>query len=231
MTETSIIPLQQTFYDVNKSKIVPWELKSSYTLDLESIACFCALGFMLEKDTFFNEIKVIPPSTKYFVDNENRISNFEKKWSWHYSPKSSSFSTILDDFTDIFETYINNNTNGKSILLPISGGLDSRTIIVPIKNRQDLILSSYEFENGYRETVYGKEIANIYKIPYYSQIIPRGYLWNNLEKISKLNNCFTEFTHSRQCAVLNNWSSLGQKILLGHGGDLFFDSQYKLKTS
>ena len=112
----------------------------------------------------------------------------------------------------------------QKILLPISGGLDSRTILASISNNENLTLGSYEFEGGISEIKYGLEMAREFSIPIYTEKISNGYLWNKIDKLVKLNNCFTEFTHPRQLAILENWKNLGNIVLLGHMGDILFDS-------
>jgi hypothetical protein len=223
-TEIPIIPIKQKFYNCLTDKIVNWEFDSKNNLDLKAIASFCYLGFMLDDDTFYDQIKVLRPSTKIILE-DNNIKSKEKIWEWHYNPTQRTLEEILEEFTDIFENIVVNKSNGKKILLPISGGLDSRTLFVPVKGIPNLTLAAYEFEGGINETRYGKELAECFSLPLYTQKLPKGYLWSKIEKLIKLNNCFSEFTHPRQLAVLDNWKSLGDIVLLGHMGDLLFESQ------
>jgi len=204
--------------------IVPWEINSQNELDLKSIVTFCSMGFMLEKDTYFKGIKVIQPSSQYTLDKHNKILEMKAGWEWYYKPQDRSFNDVVEEFSNIFESIVIESTKNKSILLPISGGLDSRTLFVPIRGRSDLTLASYEFEDGFNETSFGESLSQIYNIPFYSQKISRGYLWGKIEQVSKMNNCFSEFTHPRQAAVIESWKGLGSRILLGHFGDALFDS-------
>jgi len=221
---TSIIPINQTFYNKKRNEIIDWGIDTNNSLDFEAIASFCCLGFMLDDDTFYNEIKVIRPSTKINF-NGSKILKRDKVWEWHYSPTDKSFENILQEFTDIFEKNITKKSKGKKILLPISGGIDSRTLFVPIKDEPNLTLSSYEFEDGLDEIKYGKELAERFDHKIYTQKIPKGYLWHKINKLIKINKCFSEFTHPRQLAVLDNWKGLSDIVLLGHMGDLLFESQ------
>ena len=222
--QTSIIPIHQKFYNKQTNELTNWEVKTTNSIDLKAIASFCSLRFMLDDDTFYNEIKVIRPSTKINF-NGSKILKRDKIWEWHYSPTDKSFENILQEFTDIFEKNITRKSKGKKILLPISGGIDSRTLFVPIKDEANLTLSSYEFEGGLNETIYGKKLAERFDHKIYTQKIPKGYLWHKINKLKKINKCFSEFTHPRQLAVLDNWKGLGDIVLLGHMGDLLFDSQ------
>ena len=225
INQIPIIPIEQTFYNKNSNKLINWEPHSQYELDLSAISSFIALGFMLEDSTYFTDIKVLQPSTKYTIDTTKNIQNLQQTWQWHYNPSDRSFDEILEEFSALFEKLIINNIKNRSILLPISGGLDSRTLFVPLKNKSKLTLCSYEFEDGVSELETGKRISERFKIPFYSEKIQRGYLWDKLDEFHQLNKCFTDFTHPRQVATINHWKGLGDVILLGHWGDVLFDKQ------
>ena len=61
----SIIPSEQTFYKLNSKEVVDWETNSKNSLDLHAISTFCSLGFMLDDETYYKEIKTCKPMTKY----------------------------------------------------------------------------------------------------------------------------------------------------------------------
>ena len=227
---TPIIPIEQTYYNLDTKKFVLWEKNLFNSLDYKAIASFCSLGFMLDEDTFSSKIKVCKPATEYQLNENQEITEIRTKWDWYYLPVERSFNNILEEFTEIFEKVINDSTHEKSILVPISSGLDSRTLIVPIHKRKDLTLASYEFEDGFSESETGQDLSQRFNIPLYTQKICRGYLWNKLEELHKLNNCFTDFTHPRQMDAIHNWKGLGDVILLGHWGDVLFDQQAASKN-
>jgi len=220
-----IIPVEQIFYHTKTKKVIQWDSIKDTTLDYQAIAAFLAIGFMLDDQTFFKEIKVCKPATQYKLDKNKTIIVEEKIWEWDYHPKDYSFNEVLDEFTSLFETLVKKSTNGKSVLLPISGGLDSRTLFVPIQNKSDVTLSSYDFEDGFLESETGRILSERFNIPFYTQIIPRGYLWNKIESFHQFNRFYTDFTHPRQVAAINQLKGLGDVILLGHWGDVFFDKQ------
>ena len=220
----SIIPIKQTFYHLKNKKVIAWRNVLKDDLDFKAITSFCALGFMLDDDTFSSKIKVCKPAVEYQLNNQQEIIEVKNGWKWNYEPEERSFKNVLSEFTELFERIIHESTFEKSVLLPISGGLDSRTLIVPIPNRKNLTLASYEFENGILETCYGKKIAVHFDIPIFTQKIPKGYIWDTINKTAEQNECFTDFLHPRQVVALNNWKGLGETVLLGHWGDVLFDT-------
>tara|TARA_B100000131_G_scaffold322779_1_gene378036 strand:+ start:4752 stop:6056 length:1305 start_codon:yes stop_codon:yes gene_type:complete len=170
-------------------------------------------------------------STGFFFDNENfflrdkddsTLKRVNKKW--HYSPRDITLDQAIENFSSLLTSLVEDNTKGESIILPLSGGLDSRTLAVVLRENNNVKAYSYEFEGGVKETEYARKIAEIYGWEFYSFTIPKGYLWNNIEEISNINNCRVEFTHPRQMAVMKQISNLGDCILSGSMGDLLFDS-------
>ena len=220
-----IIPVDQIFYNTRNREVIQWKNLKELDLDYRAMAIFSVFGFMLDDDTFYNDIKVCKPSTDYQINENNQIISQQKTWNWHYSPKERSFNGIVDEFSHLLNDLIKKKINDKSILLPLSGGLDSRTLFVPVKTNSNLTLSSYEFEGGFSETETAEEISQQFSSPLFIQKIQRGYLWNKIDELYEFNHCFTDFTHPRQAAVLNNWKGLGNTVLLGHWGDVLFDKQ------
>ena len=219
-----IIPVDQIFYSTSTRELIQWKDTRDLEIDYQAIAIFCALGFMLDDDTYYKDIKTCKPSTKYDINN-NIIKKVKKNWQWHYTPREITFLEIQDEFSSLLEKLVENKIENKRILLPISGGIDSRTLFASVKNRSELILSSYEFQDGFSESETGRRLSEHFNIPFYSQKIKKGYLWNKLDKLHQSNHCFTDFTHPRQIDAIDQWKGLGDVILLGHWGDVLFDKQ------
>ena len=176
----------------------------------ESVAHWLATGFFLGNTTFFKN-QFASPS----VD--------QCEWNWHYTPRDISFEQAVDEFAHLFESLILEHTAGKNIILPLSGGLDSRTLATALKGQNNVVAVSYEFENGIRETEYARQIALACGWEFHHFTIPRGYLWRKLDELAAINNCQTEFTHPRQMAIIDDISKYGDLILSGQWGDVLFD--------
>ena len=180
-------------------------------LNLEAICFWFSTGFFFKDDNFL-------------LDSEHDDLINDVYEGWHYKPKDISFEKVVSQFGDLFESLIRRKISGKNIILPLSGGLDSRTLAAALKDNKNVIAYSYEFEGGKKETEYARKIAEVYGWEFYSYIIPRGYLWTKIDQLSKINQCKTEFTHPRQMAVIDKISNLGELSLSGSMGDLLFDS-------
>lgn len=178
-------------------------------LDLKSICVWAAFGFMLDTDTFFEGVAWDKPYTT----------------PWYYNPASISFNEAVDRFAATFEQVIADQIAGKNVILALSGGLDSRTLAAAIARlKVKPFAYSYKFHNSFDETKYGREISKVNNWEYKEYIIPEGYLWDKLDKLSAINQCYSEFTHPRQMAVIEELAPKGNLFLLGHWGDVLFDN-------
>lgn len=211
-----------------KTPIIPCRTKfigKKNEIDYKAICVFAATGFFLDTDTYYLDQKALQPATKYTISEDDQtILAEEKYFKWHHSPVERSFEQIVNEFALLFESIIEEQVADRKVILPLSGGLDSRTQAAALHYLKKEVHSySYEFENGLNETYFAKKIAKTCQFPFEEWIIPKGYLWNSIEKIATINQCYTEFTHPRQAAVLDNFSKMGDVFCLGHWGDVLFD--------
>jgi hypothetical protein len=193
------------------------------SLNKKAICIFAANGFFLGKDTYFNDLEVLQPSHDYKINDNNFAEEEKEYWKWHYDPKEISLKQATEEFAHLFEKITYENLKGKNVILPLSGGLDSRTQAAAIGKDLNVKSYSYRFENSFDETKYGKEICKVKDIEYKEYIIPNGYLWKVINELSLINKCYADFTHPRQMAVINEIKDSGDIFYLGHWGDVLFD--------
>ncbi|NHN26172.1 asparagine synthetase B family protein [Flavobacterium jejuense] len=192
-------------------------------LHYEAICVFAATGFFLEDDTYYKEQKVLKPATSYSIE-ENRIVTEDAYFKWHYSPVERPLEQIVQEFATLFETIIKEQVLDKTVILPLSGGLDSRTQAAALYHLGNKVNSySYEFQNGHNETHYSEKIAKACNFSFQKWQVTAGYLWDAIEDLAKINQCYSEFTHPRQMAFIDKYATMGDVFSLGHWGDVLFD--------
>ena len=193
------------------------------TLDYEAICIFAATGFFLDTDTYFKDLKVLKPAVISSIVNKDIISEKEY-FHWHYTPIERPLSQIVQEFAILFETIIKEQVQDKTVILPLSGGLDSRTLAAALHHLGNKVNAySYEFCNGHSETYYSEKIAKACSFTHQKWKVNQGYLWNSIEDLAKINQCYSEFTHPRQMAFVKKYASMGDVFSLGHWGDVLFD--------
>jgi len=181
-------------------------------INYNSISGFIATGFFFGQESYFkNKPAEIHPLQKFL---------------WKYEPKDVSFLKVVEEFEYVFKTVSEKIFNYDKIIIPLSGGLDSRTQATFLLGHQNVNVQSYtyQFNNGIGENKFGKRIAQKANFKFKEYNIAEGYLWSKLDKLAECNKCETEFTHPRQMAVDEKLSDLGDVFFLGHWGDVLFDS-------
>ncbi|WP_300565219.1 asparagine synthase-related protein [Flavobacterium sp.] len=209
--KTNIIPSKPSFIGEKK------------TLDYKAICVFAATGFFLDEDAYFKEQKVLKPAHEFQIES-NSILSSKPYFQWHYSPIERPLSQIVSEFAVLFETIIKEQVGNQKVILPLSGGLDSRTQAAALHYLRNEVQSySYAFEGGHDETYYSKKIAQACGFSFTAWKVPQGYLWNKIEQLAKTNGCYSEFTHARQMAFVDQYAQMGDVFSLGHWGDVLFD--------
>ena len=213
--QTPIIPTHQTFA----------KIKAEHELHLEAICVFVAIGFFLDTDTYWKDQVVLAPASHHDLDDQGFLISSKPWFQWHYGPRTLNFNEALDAFSSLFEGIVDRQTKGKQVILPLSGGLDSRTQAVALKQLDASVFSySYAFEQGYPETKIAKQIAQVCGFTFKDYTIPKGYLWDVMDQLFDLNKGYSDFTSPRQMAIINNLCDKGDVFSLGHWGDVLFDS-------
>ena len=200
-------------------------------LDLESICVFVSTGFFLGDTTYFKGLKTLLPGKRYDFDTNGKILKCETLKTWNYKPIVRDFSDIIDEYISLLNHEVAKSTSvNERIILPLSGGLDSRSLAAALGEYSDVFSYSYSFQNGIDENKFGMQIAKVNNYDFKEFVIPNGYLWGMLKDLSEINDCYSEFTHPRQMAIYENFASMGDTFLLGHWGDVLFDN-YSLGNS
>lgn len=214
LIKTPIIPSKNIFFGTKKK------------IDKKAICVFAATGFFLDDDTYYKDLKAAKPASEYQLDSGIVLSS-SAYFKWHYSPVERPLSQIVQEFAVLFETIIKEQVGDKKTILPLSGGLDSRTQAAALFHLGNEVNAyGYAFEGGHDETRYGKQIAKACGFPFQDWKVPNSYLWNSIEELASINECYSEFTHPRQMAFVEKYSQLGDIFSLGHWGDVLFDDMH-----
>ncbi|MAJ43829.1 MAG: hypothetical protein CMF96_03665 [Candidatus Marinimicrobia bacterium] len=131
------------------------ELGEKYIFDM-----FSSSGFVLGKNTLLKEVYQIEAgsSLNYKPGDSNMI--IKDYFSYKPSFTVNKFNYFEKVLNEIFQRLID-YSNGRRIVIPLSGGLDSRIIAVFLKklNYKNIICFSYGTK-GHKDVITSKKIAN-----------------------------------------------------------------------
>ena len=146
--KTPIIPICQQFAKTN----------APHELDHQAICIFAATGFFLDTDTYWKDKKVLPAASENILDENGFLIESKPWFQWHYSPRKITFEKALEEYTALFEQIVAEQLQHNKVILPLSGGLDSRTQAIAISKLKSPVTSySYSFKGGYPESAIAKK--------------------------------------------------------------------------
>jgi len=193
-------------------------------INREAICIFIATGFFMGGDCFYRDDIVLQPGCDYSLDGLGYVINQKAYFNWYYEPRDISFDTALGSYADLLSKIMKDQLGNHQVILPLSGGLDSRSQAMVLKQMGNPVTSyGYSFDGGYPEHKIAKKIATYCAFDFIEFIIKKGYMWNVINEIPQINNCYSEFTHPRQMAVLEALKQMQGVFSLGHWGDVLFD--------
>lgn len=209
-----------------KTPIIPTKpifIGEPQILDYKAICVFTALGFFLDDDSYYTEQKALRAATEYHIKN-GKITSQKSYFNWFYNPIDRPLKQVVEEFAQLFEQIIDEQITNQKVILPLSGGLDSRTQAAALKHLNKHVNSySYRFQNGHDETAYAKKIAQVCDFPFQGWEVSKAYLWQVIDDLAQINECYSEFTHPRQMAFSGKYKTMGDVFSLGHWGDVLFD--------
>ncbi|QRM87787.1 asparagine synthetase B family protein [Lacinutrix sp. WUR7] len=212
--KTNILPKRHLFAKTKNEKAV----------DYKAICVFVATGFFMDDDSYWINEKCLLPGHKHSLDADGLLVKSEPWFPWHYTPRDITFEQALEEYIALLTTITKEQVGDNPVILPLSGGIDSRSQALVLKGLKNPVHSfSYSFPGGYPEHKISAKIAKTCGFAFKAFQIPKSYLWNSIDDLAKLNGCYSEFTHPRQMGVLDELKQMEGVFSLGHWGDVLFD--------
>jgi len=169
----------------------------SKNIDDGAIASLFFFGFVMENRTYFESIKLLPPASfLVFKNNEISIHNY---WDFIFLDKKE------DKTQDYYEERLGNLilqaierhvNDGVRITVPLSGGLDSRTILASIPREYYPINTVTFGTENVDDVKIAKRVSDALGTNHhYLEILPKDII-NNARKIVNITDGMISFLHS-----------------------------------
>lgn len=204
-------------------------------LDSEGILGFFSFGFFPQDRTYCKGVRIIRPAT-HEVYNAAGIKISERRyWNWIFNPDTArSYDKTIEEFAGLLHEIMSDLCRDGKIALPISGGLDSRSTVAAIFEKDsDIINNLRAFSYGYtrdsKEIRIARLIAAARNIPFDSYLIPK-YLFDSLSSIHDAIEGFQDLTLSRQASVSKHLGDHSDYVIAAHWGDVWLDDVGEVKN-
>jgi len=197
-------------------------------LDWIGLSGFFRTGFFPGDRTFYEDVKILKPASRYVFDDSGTLISQERYWSWPPpSRRLDSRAAALDAFGEAFLGVMQEMLDEGRIAIPISGGLDSRSTVAAIGPELAAAdrVWSFSYGYGYRsvETAIGSQVASARALSHATCEI-RPYIFDRLETVMNCVEGFQDITQCRQAAVVEELAQHADWLIAAHWGDVWLDS-------
>lgn len=197
--------LRPTYYSQHNNRLyLASEVKAILTcndvsknVDDSAIASLFFFGFVMGNKTYFESIKLLPPASfLVFKNNEIFISNY---WDFNFLDKNEGktqdyYEQKLGNL--ILQAIERHVEDGTRITVPLSGGLDSRTILASIPEEYHPINTITFGTKDMDDVQIAKRVSETLGTNHYSlEILPEDII-NNAKKIVNITDGMISFLHS-----------------------------------
>lgn len=202
--------------------------KSSPTkiLDWEGITGFMAMGFFPGNTTWLEGIAILEPASHYTFSEDLDLVSHKRYWNWTYNPVDEHEDKLLEKFDGLLQEIMCAATENKKVALPISGGLDSRTLAGVVAKQLMQPKSVWGYSYGYTtksvETKIAKKIAKAERIAFSEYVVPK-YLFEKSATIADAVELFQYIDGTRQACMLSKLEQKADVVIGGHWGDVWMD--------
>lgn len=200
---------------------------SGRRLDWQALAGFFACGFFPGDLTPFDDISILRSARRYVFSEFGELRAAKRYWAWQHQPEVREDREVADELGDLLSTVTADLCADGGVALPISGGLDSRTVVGALPPSADVWAYSYGWGRRSIENRIARRIAERRHLPYQSFVIG-PYLMAELESITAATEGFQDLTLCRQAAIHEALASQAQSVLGAHWGDVWNDQMGQL---
>lgn len=195
---------------------------SSQNLDWHALSGFFTYGFFSADCTYFTDTKVLLPASVYTFDAEGRLLDHYRHWNWHHTvDESRSYDQTIARYDDLLRHAVTRTAVG-SPLLPLSGGLDSRSLAYCLPPTPQTRSYAYGYTPDSVETRLAGQIARTRSLTFTAHTIG-PYLFERLLEITRMLHGSQDLTLARQMSI-NGWMhEQADAVLSGLWGDVWCD--------
>lgn len=196
------------------------------TIDTDALLPYFAFGFFLGADTFFKEVRILEPASVYTFAADLSLIRQEKYWNPWHEASSLGYSAVLDGLAETMDEVTRDLFASGRIAVPISGGLDSRTLAglsVSAGRNEGLWSYSYGYTDDSIETRIATNVAQSLSLPFKPFTID-NYLFRNIDLISDSVEYFQYINGTRQANIVDELSMHADYVIAAHWGDVWFDT-------
>ncbi len=197
-------------------------------LDWVGITGFCGFGFYPADRTMYEDVRILRPATCTVFDVTGAVISQSRYWDWSFDPVTGrSDDDLVDEFADIWGRTIKVQLGEQDVVVPISGGLDSRTVLAaaaPVGSSpgDGVRAFTYGYTPSSPEIRIARRVARARGLSA-EEFVVAPYLLDRIVEVAEAVEGFQSVSMSRQAGISGPLAGMGQRVVGGHWGDVWFD--------
>jgi hypothetical protein len=191
---------------------------------------FCAFGFHPADRTAYEDVRILRPATHVAFDGAGARVAEERTWDWTHDPDHrASDDDLVDAFAETWRATLSRQADGRRVVVPVSGGLDSRTVLADLvapdgtSPAAEVRAFTYGWGQASQEIAIARRVAAARGLAATEVVVGR-YLFDRLDDVVGAVEGFQALSVSRQAGASDVLASLGDRVVGGHWGDVWFDT-------
>ncbi|MBN1120867.1 MAG: hypothetical protein JXJ17_07290 [Anaerolineae bacterium] len=196
---------------------------SARELDRQAVASFFAFGFFLNDRTYYTDIRILLPRSIYHFDRQGRQIDHHFYFDWHHTADPDrTYDETIEEYDSLLCQAARRCTASGRTVLPLSGGLDSRSLAAMAPPGPSTVSYSYGYSPDSVETRLASRIARVRGFSYTGHIIG-PYLFNRLPEITLVLHGSQDIPTARQVSISEWLHQHADAVLSGLWGDVWCD--------
>lgn len=187
-------------------------------IDEEAVEQFLITSHLLDERTLVKSVSVLPAGSVTTIRGDS-VSH-RRYWQPHLGvPHTHDLEESADHLAHVLAPSVRSRLDGRDFLLPLSGGLDSRTLAAFIPREATTSVTACTFGPAYCYDVrYGRRLARAMKVPFQHLQLPQDFFRRYLEAV--LDMCDGEVSiEALPIHRLLDCGQPGNAVITGYLGD------------
>ena len=203
---------------------------SSGARDWVATTGFCAFGFYPADRTPYEDVRILRPATHVVFDEAGSQVGERRTWDWSHDPDHrATDDDLVDAFAEVWRSTLARQAGGRRVVVPVSGGLDSRTVLAGLvapdgsSPAAAVQAFTYGWAGDSPEIGIARRVAAARGLVATEQVVG-PYLFDRLDDVVGAVEGFQALSVSRQAGASGRLATLGDRVVGGHWGDVWFDT-------
>lgn len=218
---------ENIWYFASQIKAILAVLPRAACIDQESVATMLAIGEVVGNRTLVSDVSTLPAASVMILSAEG--ATHQRYWQYIYeqNPQCNWHVAIDRAGATLTQAVAREIYHGKSVAIPLSGGLDSR-FALDLAGRLGASPRAYTWGvSGCRDIRYAQQVASRLGCQHETFIFDEGYLATLAERGVWLTEGHTPATNFHVLPYVDTLASKGHDILLdGFAGDVVLGGNF-----